>query len=76
MVNLSDIIDDIMAIVPADLEYLKKDFSEHLKVTLENKLNDMKIVTQEEFDIQKKVLLKTRKKLDKLEKIIQELESK
>ena len=76
MVNLSDIIDDIMAIVPADLEYLKKDFSEHLKVTLENKLNDMKIVTQEEFDIQKKVLLKTRKKLDKLEKIIQELDSK
>ena len=76
MVNLSDIIDDIMAIVPADLEYLKKDFSEHLKVTLENKINDMKIVTQEEFDIQKKVLLKTRKKLDKLEKIIQELDSK
>ena len=76
MVNLSDIIDDIMAIVPADLEYLKKDFSEHLKVTLENKLNDMKIVTQEEFDIQKKVLLKTREKLDRLEKIIQELESK
>ena len=76
MINLSDIIDDIMAIVPADLEYLKKDFSEHLKVTLENKLNDMKIVTQEEFDIQKKVLLKTREKLDRLEKIIQELESK
>ena len=74
MINLSDIIDDIMAIVPADLEYLKKDFSEHLKVTLENKLNDMKIVTQEE--LQKKVLLKTREKLDRLEKIIQELESK
>ena len=67
MLNLNEIISSIIDIIPADLEYLKNDFEKHIKTVLAEKLDKMEIVTQEEFDIQKKVLARTRQKLEKLE---------
>lgn len=67
MLNLNEMISSIIEIIPADLEYLKNDFEKHIKTVLAEKLDKMEIVTQEEFDIQKKVLARTRQKLEKLE---------
>ncbi len=73
MINLNEIISSIIEIIPADLEYLKNDFEKHIKTVLAEKLDKMEIVTQEEFDIQKKVLARTRQKLEKLEAQVAEL---
>lgn len=73
VINLNEIISSIIEIIPADLEYLKNDFEKHTKSVLAEKLDKMEIVTQEEFDIQKKVLARTRQKLEKLEAQVAEL---
>lgn len=51
---------------------LEKHFHEFIKSTLD-KLN---LVTREEFDVQARVLAKTREKLEMLEKKLSELELK
>ena len=53
---------------------LKHDFEKHVKNTLEDLLEKMEIVTQQEFEVQKEVLAKTRSKLEVLEEKITELE--
>lgn len=45
-----------------------------LKAIIESGLKKLNLVTREEFDAQQAVLLRTREKLDKLEKQISELE--
>jgi BMFP domain-containing protein YqiC len=74
MLNLNDLVSKIIAKIPADLGYLKDDFTKHIKSVLEEKLQDMAVVTQEEFNIQKNVLMKTRKKLEQLEKVIAKMD--
>ena len=50
---------------------------EHLIKSIINKvILQMKLVTREEFDVQKQVLIKTRTKLEMLEKKVCELEIK
>ena len=43
------------------------DVKDNLKILLNDYLRKIDVVTREEFDVQKEVLLKTRKKLDDLE---------
>ena len=47
---------------------LEKELKNGLKTLIEDYLHSMNLVTREEFDIQKKVLLKTRLKIEELEK--------
>ena len=46
---------------------MKDDIKDNLKILLNDYLQKIDVVTREEFDVQKEVLLKTRKKLDDLE---------
>lgn len=48
----------------------------HLKAFVESGLKRMNLVSREEFDTQQAVLARTREKLDALEVVVQELESK
>ncbi|MEC8169893.1 MAG: accessory factor UbiK family protein [Pseudomonadota bacterium] len=43
---------------------------ENIKQAIQDHLHNLDIVTREEFDIQKEVLLKTRLKIEELEKKI------
>ena len=46
---------------------MKDDVKDNLKILLSDYLRKIDVVTREEFDVQKEVLLKTREKLDDLE---------
>lgn len=61
--------------LPSHLESLKKDFEKNCHTILTRTLNKLDLVTREEFDAQTKVLLRTRKKLESLEKQLKELET-
>lgn len=50
------------------------DFEKNFKAILEACFDKLDLVTREEFDIQQKVLLNTRAKLEELEQIIRKLE--
>jgi len=43
---------------------------------LQNALSKMNLVTREEFDVQTALLARTREKLEKLERLLDELEKK
>ena len=48
----------------------------NIKATLQAGLAKLDLVTREEFEVQRAVLLRTREKLDALERTISELESR
>ena len=63
----------IESLLPPGLKQVKNDFDEKLKVLLQQQLSKMDFVSREEFDIQSKVLARTRDKLEQLEKKVAEI---
>jgi len=70
--NLAKTISEFM---PASLQDLQSDFEKNIRTALESGLRKMNLVTREEFDIQNAVLLRTREKLEALEKRVEKLEN-
>lgn len=67
-------VQQILAALPPGLQQLPQNLQQHLREAIFNTLNKCDLVTREEFDAQAGVLLKTRTKLELLEKRLQELE--
>jgi BMFP domain-containing protein YqiC len=60
--------------VPVGIREIQQDVEKNLRAVLQASLSKLDLVTREEFDVQARVLARTREKLDKLEKILGELE--
>ncbi|MEE4296310.1 MAG: accessory factor UbiK family protein [Wenzhouxiangella sp.] len=60
--------------VPGELKTARSELERQFKSVLENAFSRLDLVTREEFEIQKKVLRRTREKLDHLEKLLNEKE--
>ncbi|WP_101926848.1 MULTISPECIES: ubiquinone biosynthesis accessory factor UbiK [Luteimonas] len=54
---------------------LREELQENFKAVLQSGLAKLDLVTREEFDVQRAVLLRTREKLDALEAQVRQLES-
>ena len=65
--KMKELIESILNILPQNTKEIKDDVKDNLKILLNDYLKKIDVVTREEFDVQKEVLLKTRKKLDELE---------
>ena len=65
--KIKELIEGILNLLPQNTKDMKDDIKDNLKVLLNDYLQKIDVVTREEFDVQKEVLLKTRKKLDDLE---------
>ena len=72
---LMDLAAQLTDALPSHVNTLKQDFEKNCQAILSKTFAKFDLVTREEFDTQTKVLLRSRKKLDELEKKIQELES-
>ena len=73
----SKILDDLSARVAAAFaESPVRDAEKNLKAMLTGALAKLDLVTREEFDIQARVLLRTREKLEGLEARVAELEAR
>lgn len=59
--------------VPDELQELKSDLEANFRSLLQSGLGKMDLVTREEFDVQAKVLERTREKLERLERELEEL---
>ncbi len=73
--QIDDLAKKLAGLMPNSLQNLQSDIEDNMKSTLESGLRKMNLVTREEFDIQKAVLLRTREKLEALEQIVSNLES-
>jgi BMFP domain-containing protein YqiC len=65
--KFKELVDGILSIIPKNTETVKDDIKDNLKILLNDYLRKIDVVTREEFDVQREVLLKTRKKLEDLE---------
>ena len=65
--KIKELIEGILNILPQNTQDMKDDVKNNIKILLNDYLRKIDVVTREEFDVQKEVLLKTRKKLDDLE---------
>ncbi|MBC8211308.1 MAG: accessory factor UbiK family protein [Gammaproteobacteria bacterium] len=74
--HINQLADKIESLLPPGLKQIKNDFDEKLKKLLQQQLTKMDFVSREEFDIQSKVLARTRQKLELLEKKVAELSQK
>lgn len=61
--------------MPKGLGALQDDFERNLRAALEAALRQLKLVSRDEFDIQRAVLERTREKLSALETRVAELEA-
>ena len=62
--------------LPSHLGTLKADFEKNCQRVLQHGFQKLDLVTREEFDLQSKVLLRTRKKLEEMEAHLREMETK
>lgn len=74
--QINQLADKIESLLPPGIRQVKLDFDEKLRQLLQQQLSKMNFVSREEFDIQQKVLARTRAKLDELEKRLADLQDK
>lgn len=72
---LKNLAEQLAEGLPEHLGTLKSDFEKNCKRVLHHTFDKLDLVTREEFDLQSKVLLRTRKKLDEMEAVIKDLET-
>ena len=65
--TIDDITRRLAAAVPEELKTARAELHEQFRAILEATFNRMDLVTREEFEIQKKVLARTREKLEAME---------
>ncbi len=65
----------LLEAIPNELGSLKADAEANFRAALAGALRKMDLVTREEFDVQRAVLERTRKKLESLEARLKELDS-
>ncbi|MFA6303104.1 MAG: accessory factor UbiK family protein [Legionella sp.] len=71
--HFDDLAKKLFSALPDSLQNIEKDIQQKFKEILQATFSRMDLVTREEFDVQTKVLARTREKLDQLEKQIDTL---
>lgn len=66
--QFDDLAKTLFSTLPTSLQNIEKDIQDKFKEVLQSAFSRMDLVTREEFDVQSKVLLRTREKLDLLQK--------
>ena len=72
--SINQLSEKINELLPPGLQQVKSDFDARLKSLLQQQLAQLEMVSREEFDIQARVLARTRQKLEKMEARLKELE--
>jgi len=67
-------VSQVSKLLPDDPGQIRAELNQILKTTLISSFKDMNLVTREEYDVQAKLLAKTRAKLDELQSRLDKLE--
>ncbi|SEM35677.1 hypothetical protein SAMN05428989_3623 [Pseudoxanthomonas sp. GM95] len=73
---IDDLARRLSELVPPGLRESREDLQRTFKSALQSGLSRLDLVTREEFDVQRAVLLRTREKLDALERELAALEAR
>lgn len=75
LTQLDDLARRLGGLLPPSLREGREELQENFKSVLQAGLARLDLVTREEFEVQRAVLLKTREKLEALERLVAELEA-
>lgn len=80
LAQLDDLARRLSSLVPPGLrgestQELRAELQQNFKAVLQSGLGKLDLVTREEFEVQRAVLLRTREKLEQLERTVAGLES-
>jgi BMFP domain-containing protein YqiC len=73
--HIDDLARRLSGLVPPGLREGREELQENFKAVLQSGLSRLDLVTREEFEVQRAVLLRTREKLEALERQVAELEA-
>ena len=73
--HLDDLARRLSALVPPGLREGRDELQQNFKSVLQSGLTRLDLVTREEFEVQRAVLLRTREKLEELQRTVAELET-
>ena len=74
--KLDELAGKLSDVMPPAAKHLQADMEKQFRRIIQNGIAKLDLVTREEFEVQTKVLARTRAKLDEMEKIVAELEQK
>ena len=72
---IDDLARRVSELVPPGMREAGDELQANVKATLQAGLAKLDLVTREEFEVQRAVLLRTREKLDELQRTVADLES-
>ena len=72
--TFDDLAKKITDLLPGNFQQIQQDLESNIKALLQSSLSKMNLVSREEFDIQSALLVRTREKLDLLEKQLAEFD--
>ena len=72
--TVDELAQRLAALVPPGLQQAREDLTQTFRGALQAGLRDLDLVTREEFDVQRCVLLRTREKIEELEQQVANLE--
>ncbi|QOW19411.1 accessory factor UbiK family protein [Lysobacter ciconiae] len=73
--HIDELARRLSGLVPPSLREGREELQQNFKSVLQSGLSRLDLVTREEFDVQRAVLLHTREKLDQLQRTVTELEA-
>ena len=73
--KLDDLARRLSSLVPPSLRDGREELQENFKSVLQTGLAKLDLVTREEFEVQRAVLLRTRERLDELQRVVADLEA-
>jgi hypothetical protein len=73
---LDDLAHRLSELLPPGLEGARGDLEKNFRAALHSGFSKLDLVTREEFDVQRAVLLRTREKLSLLERMLGDLEAR
>lgn len=71
-----EVVSKLFAALPSSLQNIEKDIQQKFKDILQATFSRMDLITREEFDVQCKVLARTREKVEQLQEQVNELLAK
>jgi len=76
LTHIDDLARRLSGLVPPSMREGREELQQNFKAVLQTGLSRLDLVTREEFDVQRAVLLRTREKLDALEQLVEQLEAR
>ncbi len=74
--HIDDLARRLSGLVPPSMREGREELQQNFKAVLQSGLSRLDLVTREEFEVQRAVLLRTREKLDALQGLVETLEAR